>query len=85
MGASSYIFAMAFANQKVESWTTGGTKAFEYMGAVPMCVVPDNPKPVVTKTSMSMATNNYPDMDKIWDSVRPPMWDSERPCIIPRH
>ncbi len=51
MGASSYIFAMAFANQKVESWTTGGTKAFEYMGAVPMCVVPDNPKPVVTKTS----------------------------------
>ena len=41
MGASSYIFAMAFANQKVESWTTGGTKAFEYMGAVPMCVVPD--------------------------------------------
>ena len=51
MGASSYIFAMAFANQKVESWTTGGTKAFEYMGAVPMCVVPDNPKPVVIKTS----------------------------------
>ena len=51
MGVSSLIFAMAFANQKVESWTTGGTKAFEYMGAVPICVVPDNPKPIVTKAS----------------------------------
>ncbi len=51
MGASSLIFTMAFQNQKVESWTTGGTKAFEYMGAVPMCVVPDNPKPIVIKTS----------------------------------
>ena len=51
MGVSSLIFAMAFANQKVESWTTGGTKAFEYMGSVPICVVPDNPKPVVIKTS----------------------------------
>jgi transposase len=35
----------------VESWTTGGTKAFEYMGSVPMCVVPDNPKPIVIKAS----------------------------------
>ena len=51
MGASSYIFAKAFANQKAESWTAGGTAAFEYMGAVPMCVVPDNPKAVVIKVS----------------------------------
>lgn len=51
MGVSSLIFAMAFANQKVESWTTGGTKAFEYMGSVPICVVPDNPKPIVIKAS----------------------------------
>ena len=49
MGASSYIFAKAFANQKAESWTAGGTAAFEYMGVVPMCVVPDNPKAVVTQ------------------------------------
>jgi transposase len=40
MGASSYIFAKAFANQKAESWIAGGTAAFKYMGAVPMCVVP---------------------------------------------
>ncbi len=51
MGASSYTFAKAFANQKAESWTAGGTAAFEYMGAVPMCVVPDNPKAVVIKPS----------------------------------
>ncbi len=51
MGASSYTFARAFVNQKVESWTAGGTAAFEHMGAVPMCVVPDNPKTVVIKTS----------------------------------
>ena len=51
MGASSYTFAKAFANQKAESWTAGGTAAFEYMGAVPMCVVPDNPKAVVIKAS----------------------------------
>jgi transposase len=51
MGASSYIFAKAFANQKAESWIAGGTAAFKYMGAVPMCVVPDNPKAVVIKPS----------------------------------
>ena len=47
LGASNYSFAMGCRNQKVESWVEACTKAFEYIGGVTQCIVPDNPKATV--------------------------------------
>lgn len=44
LGASSYIFACAVADQKVENFIKGNIKALEYYGGCPECIVPDNLK-----------------------------------------
>ncbi len=51
MGASSYTFAKLFESENTEAWCTGHSDAFSYFGGVPEIVVPDNPKPVVTKAN----------------------------------
>ena len=43
-GASSFTFAEATANQKIESWLGSHVRAFEFFGGVPAVVVPDNLK-----------------------------------------
>lgn len=47
---SSFTFADLFWDETVESWCNGHASAFDYFDGCPRIVVPDNPKPVVTKT-----------------------------------
>jgi transposase len=49
LGASSFTFAELFWDQSAESWCNGHAAAFSYFDGCPAIVVPDNPKPVVTK------------------------------------
>lgn len=49
LGASSFTFAELFRDQTSESWCNGHAAAFAYFDGCPEIVVPDNPKPVVTK------------------------------------
>jgi transposase len=51
LGASSFTFAHLFSNEKSESWCNGHAKAFAFFQGCPEIVVPDNPKPVITKAS----------------------------------
>lgn len=44
LGGSSYTFACAVLNQKIESFIMSNIKAFEYYGGCPECIVPDNLK-----------------------------------------
>ena len=49
LGFSSYTYAEAFENQKTPAWIAGHCHAFSYFKGVTEIVVPDNPKPAVTK------------------------------------
>ena len=58
MGASQYIFAEAYENEKLENWLKGHVSAFEFYGALPEVVVPDNPKTGVEKACRYEPTLN---------------------------
>lgn len=49
LGASNFTFADLFWNESSESWCNGHAAAFSYFDGCPKIVVPDNPKPVITK------------------------------------
>lgn len=49
LGASSFTFAELYWDESVESWSNGHAAAFNYFDGCPRIVVPDNPKPVVTR------------------------------------
>lgn len=49
LGASSFTFAKLYADETTESWCNGHAEAFQYFDGVTKIVVPDNPKPVITK------------------------------------
>jgi transposase len=51
LGASSYTYARLFSNETSESWCNGHAYAFSFFQGCPEIVVPDNPRPVVTKAS----------------------------------
>ncbi len=51
LGASNYTFARLFWNETSESWCNGHALAFEFFQGCTEIIVPDNPKPVVTKAS----------------------------------
>jgi transposase len=48
LGASSYVYAEAFAAEDLRSWITGHIHSFEYFKGAPAITVPDNPKAAVT-------------------------------------
>lgn len=50
LGASNYTYVRLFQHQDSEAWCTGHALAFKYFDGCPEIVVPDNPKPVITKT-----------------------------------
>ena len=50
MGASNFTFVEATWSQALPDWIGSHVRAFAFMGAVPMCLVPDNLKSGVTKT-----------------------------------
>lgn len=49
LGASNYTFARLFWNETSESWCKGHAFAFAFFQGCPEVIVPDNPKPVITK------------------------------------
>ena len=48
LGASNYTYAEAVLSQDLPSWISLHVHTFEFMGAVPMITVPDNPRVGVT-------------------------------------
>ncbi len=44
LGASNYTFAMATPTQQLPEWVEGHVKTFEFLGGVPLVVVPDQPR-----------------------------------------
>lgn len=50
LGASNYTYARLFWSENSEAWCTGQALAFSFFGGCVETVVPDNPKPVVTKS-----------------------------------
>lgn len=49
LGASSYTYAEATANQQMENWIGAHIRAFEFLRGLPELVVPDNTKTGVTR------------------------------------
>jgi transposase len=49
LGASSYTFAEATLSQDLSDWLGSHRRAFEFIGAVPEIVIPDNLKSAVNK------------------------------------
>lgn len=49
MGASSYTFACATADQSMRSWLGALARALAFYGGVPQLVVPDNPRALVSE------------------------------------
>lgn len=49
LGASNYTFCEATWSQKLPDWINSHVRAFEFIGGVPIIVVPDNLKSAVTK------------------------------------
>jgi transposase len=49
LGATNYTFAKLFWSEDSESWCTGHVGAFNLFQGCPRILVPDNPRPVVTK------------------------------------
>ncbi len=47
MGASSYTFACATADQSMRSWLGAMARALSFYGGVPQPIVPDNPRSLV--------------------------------------
>jgi len=51
MGASNYAYVEAGQSQKSHDWINAHIRMFEYFGAVPKIIVPDNLKSAVTQAS----------------------------------
>jgi len=49
LGASNYTFCEATWSQKLPDWTNSHVRTFEFIGGVPIIVIPDNLKSAVTK------------------------------------
>ena len=49
MGASSYTFACATADQSMRSWLGAMARALSFYGGVPQLIVPDNPRALVSE------------------------------------
>jgi transposase len=49
MGASQYMFAKLYESEQLKCWLSGHVEAFEFFGALPEVVVPDNLKTGVDK------------------------------------
>ena len=64
MGFSSYTFAEATWSQELPCWIGSHVRAFEYMGGLPMLVVPDN-----TKTGVIKACRYEPDLNPTYSEM----------------
>src|SRR5215469_6910260 len=64
LGASSYTYAEATADQQLTLWLNAHVHAFEYFGGVPKLLVPDNPR-----TGVSRACRYDPDLNPTYQEM----------------
>ncbi|MGH3573343.1 MAG: IS21 family transposase [Candidatus Dormibacteria bacterium] len=64
MGASSYTFADLFPSQEMPHWISGHVNAFEYFGACPELLVPDN-----LKTGVTRACRYEPEIHRTYEDM----------------
>jgi transposase len=68
MGASQYVFARLYETEQLKNWLSGHVDAFEFFGALPEVVVPDNLKAGVDKACRYEPTLNpsYADLAQFY-------------------
>lgn len=64
LGASSYTYAEAAADQQMENWIGAHIRALEFFTGVPLLVVPDN-----TRTGVSKACRYDPDVNPTYQDL----------------
>ena len=64
MGASSYTYSEATADEQLASWIGAHVRAFEFYHGVPKLVVPDN-----TKTGVTKACRYDPDLNPTYQEM----------------
>ena len=64
MGASNYTFCEATRSQKLADWIGSHVRAFDYLGGVPVMVVPDN-----LKSGVSKACRYDPDLNPSYQQL----------------
>jgi transposase len=64
LGASNYTYAEATGSQGLEDWLGAHVRAFEFLGAVPKLVVPDN-----ARTGVSRACRYEPDLNPAYQEM----------------
>src|SRR5579862_1474400 len=64
LGASSYTYAEATADEQLASWIGAHVRAFEFYQGVPKLVVPDN-----TKTGVTKACRYDPDLNPTYQEM----------------
>ena len=64
LGASSYTYAEATADQQMGSWIGAHVRALEFFGGCPQLVVPDN-----TRTGVSRACRYEPDLNPTYQEM----------------
>jgi transposase len=69
LGASQYVFAKAYESQELRCWLSGHTEAFEFYGALPEIVVPDNLKTGVDKACRyePVVNPSYADLARFYE------------------
>lgn len=86
IGVSSYCFAMAFPNEKVESFLQGTIEALNFYGGVPKILKPDNTKAAVIKNTKNVLILNkvYEDLQDFYGTVivpAPPRKPKGKPSV----
>ena len=64
LGASNYTYAEATGSQGLEDWLGAHVRTFEFLGAVPQLVVPDN-----ARTGVSRACRYEPDLNPAYQEM----------------
>ena len=60
LGASNYLYAEALPSQGLPHWIAAHVHAFEFFGAVPKLVVPDNLRSGVTRATATSPRSTSP-------------------------
>lgn len=71
MGLSSYIYAEAFLDEKLQSFSTGTVHALQFYEGIPKYLVPDNLKAAVTKHTKDelILQSAYSDLEDFYDTI----------------
>src|SRR5579883_484860 len=64
LGASSYTYAEATADEQMINWLSAHMRAFEFLGGVPKLIIPDN-----TRTGVSRACRYDPDLNPTYQEM----------------